>query len=96
MKPCRQCGCPVGNQLEFCESCKNSKTTLEQQPLPQSTETTQDSDAPTYATKFVIWSFIIFMVAIPIGGYLLGGIVIALIFGFFGIVIFAMLEKLAH
>ena len=61
-----------------------------------SCESNTDLELARDVRSFVSWSFAIFVVALPLIGYLLGGAVISLIFVFLGIVIFALLEQLSH
>lgn len=97
MRPCANCGTPIANNRSACDDC---------QKLPELlTKTSRNDDAPGSMVddddrrdihKFLWWAFGLLVVLFPVLGFFLGGVVIALIFGFLGVWIFAMLEKLTH
>jgi uncharacterized membrane protein YvbJ len=97
MRPCGKCGCPAENDLQICDRCRAD--TLANDKTERDARTKIDEgevDDRSSIRKFLFWSFTILTIALPLLGYLLGGIPIAVVFGILGMTIFVMLEQLSH
>ena len=97
MRPCDHCGCPIANDLLHCETCATTASKQEEpEAFTNSTAQNKNNEDRTDIHRFLWWAFGILVVALPALGYILGGAVVALMFGFLGFMIFAMLEKFTH
>ena len=100
MRPCENCGTPITNDLLLCTGCQsrceppNQVKCVTEHPAEVVDEESESDRAEV--RKFVTWTFGIFVVFFPALGYVLGGTVIAIICGFLGCFIFAMLESFTH
>ena len=98
MRPCSNCGSPIANNLTTCSDCVDQPPTLMNVVRDQdaSKHSSEDDDRRGGVYKFLSWAFVILVVLLPALGYLLGGLVIAIVFGVMGLIVFGLLEQLSH